>query len=408
MSATTSLKYRLTALIIILALSSLANPVFASEINKNRNRLNDVNSQLNQTRQKITQAKAQEYQLVSQIQQMDSNIASVQKEYDRLDDELKTVSSQRATTEKQLADLQAQLYQTQQDLDNTDAKLTEQKGILDNRIQNIYKRGDTGYIDVILNSSDFVNLLKRMRFLEFIVSQDVDIVERISKTKAAIEEKKLEVEQDKAAVNSARIKLIDEERKTKQLTDAKLVQKTALQAEIGKKQSLLSQTQSNRAACEIAEKQLLAESNSIAARIRQLEKGGSLSQITYNPSGFAWPTSGRVTSPYGYRICPFHGRELHSGIDIGAPSGQAVVAAQDGVVIEARYSSSYGNMVIISHGGGVTSLYAHQSAILVSNGQRVSKGQTIGRVGSTGYSTGPHLHFEIRKNGTPQNPMNWY
>lgn len=415
MGATNLFKYKLTALFIILALSFLVNPAFASQLSESQDQLNNVNSQLDQTRQKITQDKAQESQLISQIQQMDSNIASVQKEYDRLNDELKMVSSQRADTEKQLSDLQAQLYRTQQDLDSTNAKLTEQRGILNKRIQNIYENGGTSYLNIILNSSNFTDLLTRIRFLEFIVSQDIDIVEQISKTKAAIEGKKLKVEQERAAVNSKRIKLVDEEQQAKQLTDAKLVQKTALQAQLGEKQSLLSQIQSNRAANELLENQLLAESNSIAAKIRQLDNpvGGNVSPLpaSYSSaSGFIWPTNGPITSPFGLRMHPvFHRMIEHTGVDIGAPYGQAIVAAQDGVVFIASvgWNGGYGNMTVIRHGGGISTLYAHQSRIIVSDGQHVSKGQTIGYVGATGDATGPHLHFEVRVDGNPVDPMKY-
>ena len=125
----------------------------------------------------------------------------------------------------------------------------------------------------------------------------------------------------------------------------------------------------------------------------------------------AWPvpSSSRITSDFGPRICPFHGKELHPGIDIGAPSGSAIVAAGKGEVLYAGYRGGYGNTIILDHGNGVTTLYAHQRAggIKVSTGERVTKGQRIGTVGSTGYSTGPHLHFEVRVNGTPKNPMSY-
>lgn len=411
-----ALRQKIIALIVILALSSLITPAFSSELSTKRNQLSNVNSALNQTRQKIKQSKNQELQLVGQIDTIDANIMAVQKEYNRLDVELQKASLTREGTERQLAAIQGQLIRTQQELDFTQAKLSDQQQTLNTRVENIYKRGNSGFIDVILNSSDFMSLLNRVRFLEYIVSQDIDIVKRIEQTKREIEQKKQQVEQDKAAVNSHRIELVGIEQNFRSLTNAKLAQKTNLQNEINKKQALLGEIKTNRAAYEIAEDQLLDESNVLSSKIRQLEKSvprgrGSTSSESGggSSSGFVWPTNGHLTSPFGMRMHPIlHTMRMHTGVDIGAPYGQTVAAAQDGTVIQAGWVKGYGQTVIISHGNGISTLYGHLSDIAVSEGDNVSKGQKIGEIGSTGLSTGPHLHFEVRKNGDPQNPMNWY
>lgn len=404
---------KLTALIVVLILlNPLINHAVPSELSQKRKQLTDVKKQLKQTREKIKQAKAQEAQLVAQIESMDTSILALQTEYDRLDRELEKVGAQREETERQLYALQIQLYNTQEELDRTEDKLVEQKGVLGNRVENVYKRGKSGYLDIILNSSDFVSFLNRLRFLEYIVAQDIDIVERIEKVKAAIEEQKLHIEQTKAEVNTKRVQLVDEERKIKDLTEAKLAQKKALEQENQKKETLLGQIKENRAAYELAEDELLESSNSLVSRIKQLEQSLSKRKIgrgSYASSGFAWPTEGPLTSSFGMRMHPILGyNRMHNGIDIGAPYGQNVVAAQDGIIIQAGWIKGYGNTVIVAHGDGISSLYAHLSRILTSEGESVSRGSTIAQIGSTGLSTGPHLHFEIRKNGEPQNPMNWY
>jgi len=415
MSLTTALRQKITAIFLVLVLISLVTPAFSSELSSKKKELNNVNSQLNQTRQKIKQAKTQEAHLVSEIKSVDDRIMAAQKDFDKFDAELKQVRLQRGATERQLEALQVELWNTQQDLDRTEAKLLDQKTLLNNRVESIYKRGKSGYLDVILNSSDFTNFLNRLRFLEYIVAQDVDIVGRIEETKALIEDKKHEVEQNKSAVNSERIKLVSEEQHVKELTEAQLAKKRALEAEVNKKQALLSEIKENRAAYELAEDQLLESSASLVSKIKELERranrGGSSARPAgfQNGDGFAWPTSGSVTSPFGMRKHPILGvMRMHTGIDIGAPHGQSVISVQSGTVIQAGWIKGYGQTVIISHGDGISSLYAHLSSISVSEGESVSKGATIGRIGSTGLSTGPHLHFEIRKNGEPQNPMNWY
>ena len=122
----------------------------------------------------------------------------------------------------------------------------------------------------------------------------------------------------------------------------------------------------------------------------------------------SWPVQGRITSPFGYRIHPIlKTKELHTGIDIAATSGTTVVAANGGTVIKSGWNNSYGNLLMIDHGGGIVTLYAHNSSLLVRVGDVVSKGQAVSKVGSTGMSTGPHLHFEVRVNGQYKNPMDW-
>ncbi len=146
--------------------------------------------------------------------------------------------------------------------------------------------------------------------------------------------------------------------------------------------------------------------------IAGLSKKSGQPQVKVSSTGFIWPIRGPITSPFGYRIHPiFKSRIFHSGIDIGGPNGGAIKASNDGRVIFSGWYGGYGKVVILDHGvingQPITTLYAHMSSILVSNGQNVTKGQTIGREGSTGYSTGPHCHFEVRVNGKPTNPLSY-
>ena len=140
----------------------------------------------------------------------------------------------------------------------------------------------------------------------------------------------------------------------------------------------------------------------------EAKKGNGNNNFTYTGGQLAWPIPGynNITSNYGMRIHPiYHVPKLHTGIDVGAPKGASFVAAEDGVVILAKYNGGYGNCVIINHGNGITTLYGHGTSILVSNGQTVKRGQPVLTVGSTGTSTGNHAHFEVRKNGSPVDPL---
>jgi murein DD-endopeptidase MepM/ murein hydrolase activator NlpD len=148
---------------------------------------------------------------------------------------------------------------------------------------------------------------------------------------------------------------------------------------------------------------LYAEANRLVKEIQSLQGGGD-----YSGGIMTWPVKGRISSPFGYRIHPIlKTKELHTGLDIAAASGTTVVAANSGTVIKAGWNNSYGNLLMIDHGGGIVTLYAHNSSLLVKTGDVVSQGQAVSKVGSTGMSTGPHLHFEVRVNGQYKNPMDW-
>ena len=191
-------------------------------------------------------------------------------------------------------------------------------------------------------------------------------------------------------------------------------QKNSIDNDIAKNKKLIEKLQTDRATWERAEKELAKQSKAITQMINQQAKRSQKEGVApvVVTSGFTRPVAGKITSPYGSRIHPiFKRRIFHSGIDIGAPYGTPIRAANNGRVIFVGWYSGYGKVIIIDHGliGGVptTTLYAHMSATIARQGSSVSKGQVIGRVGTTGYATGPHLHFEVRQKGNPTNPLNF-
>ncbi len=343
--------------------------------NTTQDQLNDVNSELSNVKNKLNEGKKIENSLNKEIQSLEAKINKSQEEINVLSGNIV------ATQEKITAALA--------DLDKLEKDMEIQNANLNGRLRTMYKNGSVGFVDVLLGSTSITELMTNMDRVERIYDNDKQIMEELEVQHKVIDAKKkylLELQADlvsnkeveaekKAALNEDKIVVADKKSKVEQDNDA----------------------------LEEMEKSFLAEANRLKAEILASQSSGT----TYNGGTMAWPAPGvtRITSPFGYRIHPIlKVKKLHTGIDIGAPSGTSIVAAADGEVIKSGWNNSYGNMVMIDHGGGIVTLYAHNSKLLVKKGDIVSRGQAISISGSTGRSTGPHLHFEVRVNGDYKNP----
>jgi murein DD-endopeptidase MepM/ murein hydrolase activator NlpD len=236
--------------------------------------------------------------------------------------------------------------------------------------------------------------LAKFEIIKQIVEYDTNLLNKLIQCKDEIEEAK---------------KVLENERDLHLQTKNRLIrQKKEMEQDINTRDMMLNRLSSREQEYAKALDELEATSKKIEQEIRNLQ---SKSTRKYSGGLMAWPTPNcyNITSPFGYRNHPIiRQRRLHTGIDIGASSGSSVLAANDGVVIMAGWNGGYGNCVIIDHGSGIATLYAHNSSILVKVGDEIKKEQVIAKVGSTGLSTGPHLHFEVRENGTPVDPMKYF
>ncbi|MEL7647808.1 MAG: peptidoglycan DD-metalloendopeptidase family protein [Sedimentibacter sp.] len=316
---------------------------------------------------------------------------SVQQEIDALDSEIRALTLEADGYELQKQEITMKIADSNQKIDDLTQEIDKNNEILEERLRVMYKQGTSGYMEVILNSENLVDALTRVDMIQLIVKSDVDLLKSITEQKQQVEELKTGQEAERLALTNVISEL---NAKQSQVESASRT-----------KESYMASIQSNIEEMQRQEAEMEAQSAKIEKEILAAQRA-----VEYAGGVMTWPVPGqyRVTSNFGGRADPITGVwSNHGGTDIAAPYGSAIVSANDGVVIFAGWHYSYGNYIIVDHGGGIATLYGHCSKLLASKGQAVSKGETIAQVGSTGYSTGNHLHFEVRINGVRTQPMDY-
>lgn len=369
------------ALFIIAAiLVGIILPVYADELSEKQKELQDVSRQINQQSKKIQEVTAKENALLNQIQDIDQKLLNTESEISALLARIDFLNDSISSNEKEIKELEEEL--------------AHQTEILNERLVFIYEKGEISFLEVLFSAVDLKDFLVRYDMLNTIVNQDIELIRTISEQKSKLDDRKQELEKQK-----------NELEKIQKMQQAK---KQELDAQAEQKKEMVNTARQEKGAYERALNELERTSRELENMIRNIQSGTSGSQL--GTGVYTWPTPGynTITSSYGMRYHPIlKENRMHTGIDIGAPMGAKIVAADSGEVIFAGTSGAYGQVIIIDHGKGMSTLYAHQSAFVVGKGAIVGKGQQIGKVGSTGWSTGPHLHFEVRINGKDTNPLSY-
>lgn len=360
----------------------LASAVFCSSVSAEslQNKLDSLKQQANDKQTEINSAKSKEMTVSEQLRSIAEEVDAASAAYD-------DVKNQLDATQKKIDDNEALLKKTQQNLDRREK-------ILDKRLRDIYMHGQISYIEVLVGANSFSDFLTRMDMIKRIIKYDYDLISSILQEKQTITDTKKELEADHS--------------KTEKLAQAAKEKADILQNKKSQQQALLNKVKNDRETAERAYDEIMAASRQVEQMILAYTSSNSDDYSGGGSGQFIWPLSGPITSPFGWRTHPIFGTHtFHSGIDIGGDYGTPIHAAADGTVIYAGWISGYGNAVIISHGGGLQTLYGHNQSLNVSEGQRVVQGQVIAFCGATGNATGPHCHFEVRKNGEPVNPLNY-
>ena len=364
----------------------------------------DLTNQLDSIQQQVNQQNAAKADAETVIGNVSEQLRQIEEQLRQATAELGTIKEQRVAVENDITLNERQLAEAQK-------RLEGRESVFYKRVRDIYINGRLSYLDVVIGSKDFSDFANRLEVLKRIIDSDITLINEIKKERAEIEAHKQKLEADRA-------KLVE-------LEKAALAKQAEIEQKKAERNVVLQKAQNDRATAMQAIEELNASSAQVSAMLKERQAAraaaaaaaaaaqssggqGASDNWVQGTGQLGWPVSGEITSPYGYRVHPIWGTTIyHSGIDIGVDEGTPVHAADGGVVVWSGWMGGYGYAVVIDHGNGLSTLYGHNSELAVDEGQSVAKGQVISYAGSTGNSTGPHVHFEVRVNGDPVDPMGY-
>ena len=371
--------------VMLVASACLALPVaYAQEGGSGVTTVEGLRSDLNDVNEQLGQAKNSYDSAVAELKVLEANIAELEGKIAEKEAEIEV-------TQGLIAENSAVLFRLLEQVLELEQEIGDQNSALNKRLRIMYSTSDQSILSVLLGSASFVDFLSNIEMVQKIHESDIAFLEELETKLNDVEAKKAEAEAIEATLKEQNAELED--------------QKEQLDADKAAEAAAKWRVQEIRDAAAAEIKQLEEESRRIEQELANMTSMWG----DYAGGAMAWPVIGRATSEFGMRIHPITGRyAMHNGLDIAVPTGTAVHAAADGYVYFSGWNSGgYGNLVMIDNGSGIVTLYAHNSSLAVAAGNIVHRGDIIAYAGSTGNSTGPHCHFEVRVNGTPQNPRGW-
>lgn len=325
-------------------------------------------------------------------QQIEKNQNKLEKDRTELINTQKKENVEYQEISKEINELDTDLQKLEASYKETEEDYNNQMELFKSRLRAMYENSYVPYIEILADSKNFIDLMERLEMISAITDKNIDLLETIEVTKKDVEYKKSLLQDIKSEKQL-------EFNKKRESIDSILASRANLE-------DMIKRSKTDLEKLEKQEDKLIEESNALSGEIRGISDG----KAKYAGGKMIWPvpSSKKIDSPFGYRIHPvYKKKKMHTGVDIDAALGASIVAANSGKVIFAGWKNGYGNTVIVDHGGGITTLYAHCSKLLVKTGNKVEAGQTIAKAGKTGVATGTHLHFEVRENGAVTDPLNY-
>ena len=355
-----------------------------------------------------TQVRATEIDDTKQkAEELQKQKEAAESEQKSLETQLMAIVSEMEDTKDQISQKEEELGQKEEELFEAQAQENDQYESMKKRIKYMYENGNTKFVDILCQSKDIGEFLNNAEYISTISSYDREQLVAYQQIRKKVQEQQAALEEEYAKLEDLQNDLIAKQTNVESLKASKESEISSISGELEQTNQKLAELQA--AAEEAARKQ--KEKEAAAAAAKKNNNSGSAGGAVVSGNGmFTHPCPGyrRISSTFGYRNAPLAGASTnHKGVDFAASTGTPIYAAAAGTVTSAGYSGKAGNLIIINHGNGLLTYYMHCNTIFVSAGQKVSKGQNIGQVGTTGNSTGPHLHFQVMNNGKPVNPMNY-
>jgi murein DD-endopeptidase MepM/ murein hydrolase activator NlpD len=378
----------------------VATPAFGDDAAKKQ----QIDSQISSLQGKLAAQKREEHRLRNEVADFTSRIRTLEGKVGDVSLRLSTMEADLALHQRRLNALNALFRVQTQKFVFLKEQYAESVKVLNTRLVDIYESDETSTIDVFLGSSSLQDAVDKVQYLNEIGDQDRRIANQVAAAKAEIKVQRAKTKKLRGTVQSETAVISARTAQTRDVRNELVGAKNDLSSKKHQQLQDISKLTADEQAAAGEIDALQAASNSLTARIQAAQANRQAGGPTSTPSsaGLIWPVNGPITSPFGWRW----GR-MHEGVDIGASTGTPILAAAAGTVIYAGWMEGYGNLVVIDHGNGLATAYGHQSSIAVGNGTSVEQGQTIGYVGCTGHCFGPHLHFEVRINGTPVDPLRY-
>ena len=388
----------LLSAVIVFAYSEPAHAVTNESIRQKEAEIAEAKKEVSNLKSSMTDVEALKKELEKSKNDLTVYVTQLDSELSGIQEKIRQYNTLIGEKEQQISD-------TTEELNEAIKQQEDQYEAMKKRIKFMYEKGDTFYLEMIFSSSSFSDMTNKADYIEALSQYDKDKLDEYVATKEMVQLCKEELEAEKEVLDEAKLAVEAEEANISSLIQEKEAQIYSVSADISSKEAAIKEYEAMIAQ---ENEEIAALEKAIAEEKARLEAENAR---IYNGGMFAWPCPGykRISDEYGNRVHPTLGVEkFHNGLDMAAPGGSAILAAYDGDVVAAAYSSSMGNYIMIDHGSGLYTIYMHCSALYVSKGQSVTRGQNIAAVGSTGRSTGNHLHFGVRLNGNYVNPRNYF